>query len=42
MKGVEWVGLLAMEGFERLRGRVGHIYPIRRRVGHIYQLRKDR
>jgi len=24
----------------RLKGRIGHIYPIRRRIGHIYSLRK--
>ena len=24
----------------RLRGRIGHIYPIRRRIGHIYPLRR--
>ena len=24
----------------RLKGRIGHIYPIRRRIGHIYPLRK--
>lgn len=24
----------------RLRGRIGHIYPIRRRIGHIYPLEK--
>ncbi len=24
----------------RLRGRIGHIYPIRRRIGHIYPLKR--
>ncbi len=27
-------------GVKRLRGRIGHIYPIRRRIGHIYPLKK--
>ena len=24
---------------KRLKGRIGHIYPIRRRIGHIYPLK---
>ena len=24
----------------KLKGRIGHIYPIRRRIGHIYPLSK--
>lgn len=27
-------------GLGRIRGRIGHIYPLRRRIGHIYPLRR--
>lgn len=24
----------------RIKGRIGHIYPLKRRIGHIYPLKK--
>lgn len=25
---------------DRIKGRIGHIYPLRRRIGHIYPLKR--